>query len=502
MRVVVIGAGPNGLVCAAHLARAGVELTVLEHAAEGFGGVSSYDGPLPGFRQDICAAFFPLTRVSPAFRPLELELDWITPETVMAHPFRDGTALMLERDVDATAAAMGSAGERYAPFMRRLVENARPLMDAALAPVPPGRELLDVASSLRADLIRLGWRSVISAGMLGRSWLGDERAAAWLAGSTAHSDLDPSSPGGGAFALVLQMLGHTVGWPFPRGGAEALGNAVAERIRAGGGEIRHGAHVARILLQGRRATGVELTSGETIRADAVVSTLTAAPFVKLLPAGALPRGVGRRLRRWRYDAGTFKVDFALDRPVPWAAEACRRAGVIHLGDALDDFVRSLRASRAGEFPDPPVLVVGQQSLFDPTRAPEGKHALYSYVRSPLRLPIAADEAADLVERRIEDFAPGFRASILARSVRSPEQLEEHNPSMIGGDLGGGSYQWHQELFLRPHPRLWRTRTPVGGLYFAGSSAHPGGGVHATQGLAAAQFLLRDQGNRVHRDRTN
>jgi phytoene dehydrogenase-like protein len=494
MKVVVIGAGPNGLVCAAHLAAAGVQVTVLEQANSGYGGLSSAEGPLPGFRHDICAGFFPLTRASPAFRSLELdEIEWIDPPTVMAHPFRDGSAIALERGLAATAAGLGAAGPRYERFMGSLLREHRALMDAALLPFPPGHAALEAAAGLRGDMARLAWRSLLPAGVMGRRWLGDDRAAAWLAGSTSHSDLDPTSPAGGAFALVLNLLGHAVGWPFARRGSDAIGEALAQRIRANGGEVRHRAAVEEILLRKAPsgASGVRLAGGERIDADHVVATVTAKPFLRMMPPRALPRGVEFRLRHWRYDAGTFKVDFALDRPVPWTAEACRRAGAVHVGDTLAAYTRSFRAARTGEFPERPALVIGQHSLFDPTRAPAGQHTLYCYARSPLALRIPAADAADLVEARIEEFAPGFRATVLGRSVRSPEQMEEHNPSMVGGDLAGGSYQLYQQLFLRPHPRMWRIRTPVRGLFFASASAHPGGGVHGTQGLTAAQAILGD-----------
>jgi phytoene dehydrogenase-like protein len=302
---------------------------------------------------------------------------------------------------------------------------------------------------------------------------------------------------------VLSLLGHAVGWPFPRGGSRAIAEALAKRVRASGGEIRHGAAVEEILVTRGRAsgasrnkrdqsafvTGIRVATGDRIDADHVVATVTAQPFVRMLPPNALPRGIEFRLRHWRHDAGTFKVDFALGGPVPWTAEECRRAGVVHVGDTLDDFTRSFRAARAGEFPERPALVIGQHSLFDPTRAPDGRHMLYCYARSPLELRIPAEQAADIVERRIEDFAPGFRSTVLGRTVRSPDQIEAHDPSMVGGDLGGGSYQLYQQAFLRPHPRMWRTRTPVRGLFFAGASAHPGGGVHGTQGLAAALAIL-------------
>jgi phytoene dehydrogenase-like protein len=492
VKAVVIGAGPNGLVCAARLAAAGVSVTVLEQSAGSFGGVSSADGPLPGFRHDVCSGFFPLSMVAPALKPYLDDIEWINPPTPMAHPFRDGTAMALERDVDATAAQLGAGGARYAEFMHRLVAAAEPLMHAALEPLPPGEAAVEAARRLQLDLVRLAWRAVLPAGFVGRQWLGDSRSAAWLAGSTAHSDLDPVSPGGGAFALVLKLLGHAVGWPYPRGGAQKLADALVARIHANGGQVRHDAAVERILLDGgsgHRARGVRLRGGEEIDADAVVSTLSAQPFLRLMPEHALPRGVDFRLRHWRYDLGTFKVDFALDSPVPWTADACRRAAVVHIGDRLRDFTNSFRASRDGTFPDEPALVTGQHTLFDDTRAPAGKHALYTYVRSPLALRISPEDAADRVERQIERFAPGFRDVVIGREIRSPEQMERHNPSMIGGDLAGGGYQLYQQLFLRPHPRLWRTRTPVDGLYFAGASAHPGGGVHGTQGLAAAEFVL-------------
>src|SRR5436190_6775765 len=287
MRVAVIGAGPNGLVCAAHLAAAGAEVVVLEQGPDGcYGGISSADGPLPGFRHDICAGFFPLSIVAPGLRPLIDEVDWVSPPTVMAHPFRDGTALALERGVADTAAGLGAAGPHYERFMGRLVEEAQPLMDVALQPVPPdGRETLRVAADLRADLLRLAWRAVLPAGLLGRRWLGDDRSAAWLAGSTAHSDLDPTSPGGGAFAIVLKLLGHAVGWPFPRGGAQALAESIARRIGANGGEIRHDAAVEEILVERGsrtgRGAGVRLRDGARIEADVVVSTISARPFLRL-----------------------------------------------------------------------------------------------------------------------------------------------------------------------------------------------------------------------------
>ena len=491
-RVVVIGAGPNGLVAAAHLAAGGRDVVVLEHSPDGFGGISSADGALPGFRHDVCAGFMPLTVASPAFRSLDLEIDWVTPEHVMAHPFDDGTALALERDFADTARGLGPAGDRYEAFMKPLVDAARPLMTAALEPVPPGLAALEAARRLRMNLLRLAWRALLPAGVLGRRWLQDDRAAAWLAGSTAHSDLDPTSPGGGAFALVLALLAHAYGWPYPRGGADGIARALMARIEADRGVVRHGANVAEIVLNGGRLRGVRLADGELVTADAVIATTSAKPFRDLMPARSLPRGIDWRLRRWRHDMGVFKVDFALDGPVPWLAEECRRASVVHVGPRLWDFVSAFRSGRDGRFPEKPCIVVGQHTLYDQTRAPEGKQTLYTYVRSPLVLDIPAEEALARVEAQIARFAPGFRRTIAGRVVRTPADLQGHDPALVHGDLGGGSYQLDQQLLLRPHPRLWRTRTPITGLYFAGASVHPGGGVHGTQGLTAARMVMRDQ----------
>jgi phytoene dehydrogenase-like protein len=493
-RAVVIGAGANGLVCAALLARGGVDVTVVEQAPQAGGGVSSADGPLPGFTHDVCSAFFPLTRVSPAFRGSALDdIDWIAPETVMAHPFADGSAIALERGIDATAASLEvtapGAGRAWARFVEPLVREHRTLADAVFGPQPPVRAGLRALASLRLDAIRLAPRVLMSADTLGKKLFGDPRCTAWLSGSAAHSDLDPGAYGGAALAVALKVMGHVAGWPFPRGGARALTEALVTELESRGGHIRTGIAVEEILINDKRTTGVGLAGGERLDADLVIATVSAKPFAALLPAGALPRGVARRLRRWRHEMGTFKVDFALRGPVPWMAPECTRAGVVHVGGTIDALFLSVGLALAGRFPAQPTLVVGQQSLFDDTRAPAGSHTLYAYARSPLRLDVGDDEAADHVEAAIERFAPGFRELVLARTVRGPDAIAAHNPSMVGGDLGGGSYRLDQQLLLRPHPRLWRTRTPIRGLYLAGASVHPGGGVHGAQGMNAARAAL-------------
>jgi phytoene dehydrogenase-like protein len=489
VKVVVVGAGQNGLVCAVRLRSAGVDVTVLEQGEHVGGAMTTVPGPLPGFRHDVCAGFLPLTRVAPAFDGIDLEVDWVVPETVMAHPLPDGSAIALERRLGATAESLEAtapgAGAAWARFMEPILRRHRTLAEAALGPFPALAPALRLAAALRLDAVRLAIRGLQPVARVGLDLFRDERAAAWLAGSTAHADLAPGDAGGGAFAIFLQMLGHAVGWPFPRGGVQAIADALARRA----GDVRTGTAVEEVLVERDRVRGVRLAGGERIAADAVVVTTSARPFLEMLPEGALPGGVERRLARWRYSLGTFKVDFALDAPVPWTADECRRAGVVHVGGPLDAFARSFRESYDGRFPQEPVIVTGQHTLFDASRAPAGRHALYAYVRSPLVLDIPPETAADRVEEQIERFAPGFRALVLARVARGPSDLEAHDPSMIGGDLGGGDYHLDQQLFLRPHPRLFRTRTPIRGLYMASASAHPGGGVHGAQGLMASRAIL-------------
>jgi phytoene dehydrogenase-like protein len=489
MKVVVVGAGQNGLACAVRLTRAGVDVTVLEQAAEVGGAMVTWDGPAPGFRHDLCGAFVPLAHVSPGFDGLDLDIDWVVPDTAMAHPFPDGSAIALERDLDATVASLEArstgAGQAWMRLMQPLLPVHRTLAEAVLGPFPPLGPTMRLAARLRLDLARLAIRGLQPAARVGLDLFHDDGAAAWLAGSTAHADLAPQDAGGGAFGLFLHLLGHAVGWPFVRGGVQAITESLARQA----GEVRTGATVEEVILDRGRARGVRLAGGERVDADAVVVTTTARPFLRMLPAGALPRGVERRLARWRHSMGSVKVDFALDGPVPWTAADCRRAGVVHVGGRVDAFARSFRDAYDGRFPRAPVIVAGQQTLFDSSRAPEGKHALYTYVRSPLALDIPADDAADRIEEQIERFAPGFRGLVLARAVRSPADLEAHDPSMVGGDFGGGDYHLDQQVFLRPHPRMFRTRTPIPGLYMASASAHPGGGVHASQGLMAARWIL-------------
>src|SRR4051794_6468107 len=331
-----------------------------------------------------------------------------------------------------------------------------------------------------------------SSATLGRELFRDERATAWLSGSTIHSDLSPGSAAGAGFAFGLHLLGHAVGWGFPRGGAGQLAEALVAAVRERGGEVRCDAPVASVILRRGRVAGVRLGGGEAMAADAVVLALNARRMAALLEPDALPARLMTRLRGWRQGLGTFKLDYALAGPVPWSAPDAREAAVVHLGDTLAHLFASQHEAGAGRVPAEPALVVGQHSLHDRSRAPEGRHTLYLYTHVPARLDVPADEVVARVERRLEAFAPGFGALVLARSARTPADLERENPSLVGGDILGGSCEPDQLLIFRPAPELFRGRTPLRGLYVAGASVHPGGGVHGVSGASAARVLLTDR----------
>ena len=498
-RVLVVGAGPHGLICARRLAEAGLDVMVLEQASAPGGAVTSFAGPLPGFLHDRCAGFFPLAAASPAFPREVLErhgVRWISPPVAMAHPFQDGGSIVLHRDLEATVASIDAAapgaGDGWRSLAGLLLEHSDLVLKAGLGRFPPVAAGAALGLRLRGRALELGRLMLASAVTFGREVFGHERPTAWLSGSAVHTDLGPDAPGSGAFGLVLKFLGHLVGWPFPEGGAGRITEALIADLARQGGNLRCQAPVEGILCRGGRVAGVQLRDGERVEAGTVVAAVTAGPLRTMLPDEALPSRLMRRLERWRYGLGTFKVDFALDGPVPWDSEDARRAGVVHVGDTVEHFVAAVHQATEGEVPDKPTMVVGQQSLHDPTRAPEGKHTLYAYTHVPQRPGSPDEEIADRMEERIADFAPGFRDLVLAREVRSPRRLEQENPSLVGGDLGGGTVELDQQLVFRPAPELIRYRTPLRGLYVASSSIHPGPGVHGVCGAGAARAVLEDR----------
>jgi phytoene dehydrogenase-like protein len=488
-RVLVVGAGSNGLVAAAHLARAGLDVEVLEHAPRPGGASSSVAATLPGFVHDYCAGFVPMTVVSPAMRELDLRLDWVNPPTVMAHPFPDGTAIALERDVEATVASLGAGGAGWRELIRRTAPHAERLAHAVLGRIPPVGPAARLAVALRRDALELARLGLGSAEAFGHDVFGgDRRATAWLAGSGQHTGLPPTQAGSGMFSFMLQLLGHTHGWPFPRGGMRALADALVARC----GPIRCDAHVERILVRRNRVCAVRLAGGEELAADAVITTVSARPLSAMLPPEALPERLLRRLRSWRYATAAFKADYALSGPVPWAAPEARRAAVVHVAGELDELGRAAEVSQRGQVPEHPALVVGQHTLYDDTRAPAGKHTLYVYGHVPSEPGMDDEAIAERFDTQLERFAPGFRALVEARALRGPARSERENPSTVGGDLAGGTYELDQLLVFRPAPELCRYRTPLRGLYVAGASVHPGGAVHGMSGRGAARALLTDR----------
>jgi phytoene dehydrogenase-like protein len=499
-RVLVVGAGHNGLVCGVHLARAGCDVTIVEHAPLPGGATSTSEMTLPGFRHDHCAAFNPMTMASPAIAELELEregVEWITPDVVMVHPFEDGSAIALHRDVGATAASLDAvspgAGAAWSDLVTRTLPYADDLARTILHPLPPLIPPARLALAWRRHGLQLLRRSIGSVEAFGFDvFEGEERPTAWLASSAQHSGLPPEAAGSGLFGFLLQLLGHAHGWPLPRGGQGAITDALVRLLERAGGRVRCDAHVEAVLVRGDRVAGVRVFQGDELPADVVVTTVSAGVLARLLPEAALSRPLMRRLRQWRYGTGAFKLDYALAAPMPWRAQAARGAGVVHLGGELHELAAAAQASHRGDVPERPALVVGQQSLFDATRAPDGRHTLYAYAHVPPAYPCSDDEVAARMEDQFDRFAPGWREHVLERHARSPYRTEHENPSLVGGDLGGGSYELDQQLIFRPAPELCRYRTPLRGLYIAGSSVHPGGAVHGMSGRGAARAVLADR----------
>jgi phytoene dehydrogenase-like protein len=481
---------------AIHLAGHGLDVTVLEHAPLPGGATSASEVTLPGFIHDHCAAFVPMSAASPAIRELGLEADglqWINPSHVLAHPFDDGTAIALDRDVEATVASLGAAGPGWDAAMKRMLPLSDALVQSVLSPLPPVRPALRLAAGLRSDLSEWIRRMLGSVEALGLDIFdGNTRATAWLAGSAQHSGLPPSTTASGAFGFLLQLMGHSYGWPLPRGGMGELSGAMVRRAEREGARIRCSATVSELVVRGGRVSGVCLADGEQVDCNAVISTVSAGVLARLVPDQALPRGLERRLRQWRYATGAFKLDYALSAPVPWAASEPRAAAVVHVGGELGELTAAAQAGARGEMPVRPALVVGQQSLHDPTRAPAGEHTLYVYAHVPPVYEESDEQVAALIERQLERFAPGFAGVVRGRAIRSPAQTQRENPSLVGGDLGGGAYELDQQLVFRPSPQLARYGTPIKGLFVGGASTHPGGAVHGLSGRGAARALLRQR----------
>jgi phytoene dehydrogenase-like protein len=498
---VVIGAGPNGLVAAATLARHGWRILVLEAQDRPGGAVWSVESTLPGFVHDVGAAFFPFGEHSPAFRWLDLAgagLKWAHAPRESCHPAPDGSCATISRDVEESALSFGADGpawRRLGLWQRRM--GAR-LVEAILGPLPGFGPALRLGVS---NLARLGWLGLLSTAAFSSRTFRTEAGRRVVPGLALHTDLGPDDAAGAGLGLVLALLASDSGFRVPVGGARAITEALLRRLAEAGGAVRLGQRVERIVVKRGRVVAVRTTSEEVAVRRAVLADVgPPALFGRLLDESAGVNWLRPRMRRFRYGWGTFKVDWALAAAVPWSHPEARASAVVHTGDSVADLRRFTRQVRAGQLPSNPYLVIGQQSLADPSRAPAGGHTLWAYSRVPSILPggwaSQRETFADAVERRIEGLAPGFRGLIRGRAISAPSDLEAMDENLVGGDLGGGSAHVDQVLFLRPAFPWFGYRMPVKGLYLASASTHPGAGVHGACGFNAARAALQDAGERV------
>ncbi|MGH7508496.1 MAG: phytoene desaturase family protein [Gemmatimonadales bacterium] len=496
---VIVGSGPNGLVAGCMLARAGMDVLVLEaHETRPGGAVGSEEATRPGFVHDVGAGFFPWGALSPAFRSLPLAehgLRWRWASFESCHPAPDGSYACIARDHDRTAAHFGSPkdGERWRSIATWYGSIEPPLIDLLLRTFPA----LGPAARLGpAHLARLAAVFLSSGRALAERWFVSSAARRVLPGLALHGDVGPDDRFGAAFGFMLGMTATTGGYAVPEGGAQSMTDSLVGCLRSHGGRLRLGARVARVLVRGGRAFAVRLSHGEEIRARVVLAdTDVAALLLDLVGPEHVPARVAEFMRRYPRGWGTFKVDWALDGPVPWSVEPARASAVVHAGDSLEDLSRFTEQVRSGALPDHPYLVIGQQSLVDPTRAPPGGHTLWAYTRVPSVIEggwaARAEQLGDRIDARIEGLAPGFRGRILERRVVPPDQLQAMDANLVGGDLTGGSSAWNRQLMFRPVFPYFRYLMPVKALYLCSSYAHPGPGAHGMCGLNAAERVLED-----------
>ncbi len=463
---VVVGAGPNGLAAAIHLVRSGRSVLLVEAADTIGGGARSGELTKPGFVHDICSTVHPLAVASPFFRSVPLQslgVELVQPPAPLAHPFDDGTAAILERDLDDMPGSIGTDAGAWRRLFAPFVEDADKIVDSFLAssPVPPLHPIV---------MARFGLPAVRSALGLARARFDGPRAQALFSGVAAHALMALERSPTAAFGLLLTMLAHAYGWPVIRGGSQRLSDALATHFRQLGGDI---------------VTGCLVDDLAQLPASAAV-VLDVTPRQLLRMAGTrLPAAYRRRLGRYRYGPGVFKVDWALDGPVPWTATECARAGTVHLGATMPEIAASERMMSRGRHHGRPFVLAVQASLFDQTRAPDG-HTLWAYCHVPNGSTVDMTAA---IEAQVERFAPGFGDRVLARSSMNSADIQAHDPNYVGGDINGGIQDFGQ-LFTRPTPRWPPYSTPDRSLYLCSSSTPPGGGVHGMCGLGAAKTVLR------------
>ena len=479
----VIGAGPNGLAAAIRLAEAGRKVLILEAADAPGGAVRTEALTLPGFHHDTFSSVYPAAVASPVWGRMPLAehgLEWVHPEAAYAHPLPDGDAKFLYRDLDRTAESVGGRWAEFAsPFLEHF-DAVRATMLTGFPPLGGPLKLLGGAGPLKLlDFARMLPGSAVG---LGKRLFDDADSRAWLYGAALHGDTPPNRPGSAIAAFYLNLLGHAVGWPSPKGGAQKLTDSLVAYFESLGGEIQTNSRVTRVVTSGGHVSGVY--ADKEYGAPIVIADVMPLHLARMAD---LPRWYDSLLRRYRTGAATVKVDWALDGPIPWANPAVIGAGTVHVGGGEDAFLRSIEEGLNGPAANP-FMLLGQQSLADPTRAPAGKHTAWAYTHGPQDKPWT-ERIVERMEDQVERFAPGFKARILARHVLLPADLEARNPNLIGGDVGGGSYRLDQVVF-RPLPKLSPYSTPVDGLYIGSAAAFPGGAVHGVPGDAAARAALR------------
>jgi phytoene dehydrogenase-like protein len=462
-RACIVGAGPNGLAAAIVLAQAGMQVDVLEAQPTPGGAARTLELTLPGFRHDFGSAIYPMAAGSPFFSSLPLSnhgLEWIHSPAALAHPLDDGTAVMLDRDLNKTRDSLGIDGAAWDKLMRPFVERWSEFAPEILRPVSfvPRHPWL---------MARFGMVALRSAQAVARRFR-DQRARALFAGLAAHSFLSLDEPLSAAFGILMAVPAQVVGWPIARGGAQSITNALCSLLSSLGGQVKTSSPVENLAA---------LENYELFLCD-----LTPRQLVKVC-GQRLSEGYKRRLEKYRYGAAAFKVDYALNAPIPWKAAECLRAATVHLGGSFEEIAASEKAVRNGQHPDRPFVLLAQPSLFDSSRAPAGKHTAWAYCHVPNGSKV---DMLKKLEGQIERFAPGFRDCVLARRVFAPADLENMDANLVGGDIGGGVMDIRQFL-ARP---TWRHyATSARNIYICSSSTPPGGGVHGMCGYHAAKMAL-------------
>lgn len=458
----VVGSGPNGLSAAVELARNGRRVLVLEAADAIGGGTRTTELTLPGFRHDVCSAIHPSGAASPFFNEIALDVEWLQPPVPVTHPLDNGQVAALHRSLDDTTAQFGEDGQRYRRLIEPLFENVDDLIEDTLAPITPFPKHL--ATFTRAGALGALPLTVLTAAF------SSEEAKALLAGLAAHSIAPLNRPGTSAVAVMFAAIGHEFGWPVAAGGSQSVAHGLAGKLEAMGGKIE----------TGHRVVNVDGLPGDTILLD-------------LMPPEALDVGgshvepmARRRLGRWRPGPGVFKVDWALDGPIPWSDPLSGSAGTVHVCGTHDEVVAAEKAVADGRHPEKPFVLVAQQSLFDDSRAPSGKHTAWGYCHVPNNSTV--DMTAP-IEAQIERFAPGFHDLILERSTRDSAQYEDYNSNLVGGDVGGGMFSLRKILQLG-RVRPYRLGS---GLFLCSSATPPGAGVHGLCGYHAAQAAISQAG---------